>query len=453
MYECCSLSAQMETTDSISVQTFINNLTEYLTGSVSKQTSIIKLNSENLSIKGELHFLHSLKAWTCLLKHGNECNEKCATILHHSLHMRGVDLNGKSDDEVVKEAFEILVSTSDHWHIKIAQCSLEKERVCLYLNRLMLLTNAIKLAVQAGNDFGKNSLSDKAFYFKYYEDKESELTSTRLYHIKRVTEKILTIQGYRISDEESTNKYEFTTKSEGKVEESFKKYICGVVKNSKTNSKETKLSWEDHVLNKINELRELNEQKLFDTKENETHDEEFLNNIAKATAIFELLTVKPSRPVFIGHGVSADRSVTNNKGAPFILYNTARIASIIAKYNEKQLSGEYPKLQSIDETDFSYLKQEEEWELIFNFIVGYPQTIRDSLNYEFELQINPQVICLFLSRLCQKFSVYYRKVKILTEGYDHLIPVLTARLYMLHALQIVLKNTLEIFGINPVSHM
>lgn len=40
--------------------------------------------------------------------------------------------------------------------------------------------------------------------------------------------------------------------------------------------------------------------------------------------------------------------------------------------------------------------------------------INDCLKCEPNFHIYPQVICLFLSRLCQKFSVYYRKVRILT---------------------------------------
>lgn len=45
-------------------------------------------------------------------------------------------------------------------------------------------------------------------------------------------------------------------------------------------------------------------------------------------------------------------------GAPFILYNTARITAIIEKYNDKRLKGEYPNLPHINDVDFSLLNQE-----------------------------------------------------------------------------------------------
>lgn len=135
------------------------------------------------------------------------------------------------------------------------------------------------------------------------------------------------------------------------------------------------------------------------------------------------------------------------------MYNIARIIAIIEKYNHKRLKGEYPNLPHMNDIDFSLLKQEEEWELIYNFIIGYQQMLKDCLKYDPIFQVNPQVICIFLAKLCQKFSIYYRRIRILTEAYDHLIPTMNARLYMLHALQIVLQNTLALIDIIPVSRM
>lgn len=45
-------------------------------------------------------------------------------------------------------------------------------------------------------------------------------------------------------------------------------------------------------------------------------------------------------------------------GIPFILYNTARIAAIIKKYNEGISNGEYPELTNIEAVDFSVLDDE-----------------------------------------------------------------------------------------------
>lgn len=48
----------------------------------------------------------------------------------------------------------------------------------------------------------------------------------------------------------------------------------------------------------------------------------------------------------------------NVVGALFVLYNTARIAKIIAEYNLKVSCGDFPPLPNIDDVDFSQLHQE-----------------------------------------------------------------------------------------------
>lgn len=445
---------EMENSGFISLQTIIKDVIEHLTNGSCKNSSVIKVNNDNLLANGELHFIPSLKAWTSILQGDSRCsNEQCATILQHFLHMRGKQANGKTDADTAEEAFQFLISASENWSIKIKKCSLQRERVSIFLDRVPLTTNVIRMTVQNSPNFARCLAINKVFHFKSYHDEESELTTRRLGLIRKVTEKVLRTRGCQISNKEGAKKIIFTTKSEGEVEENCKKYICGVVKNLQSNTKETSLTWEEHVGNKINELEELNQEKYFEMEECSLNKKNLLKNMALAEVTFELLATKPSRPVFIGHKSTADRSMTNTKGASFVLYNTARIATIIEKYNVKRLKGEYPNLPDVNDVDFSMLQEEEEWELTYNFILGYQEMIRDCLTCESSFQTSPQVICLFLSRLCQKFSIYYRRIRILTESYDHLIPTMTARLYMLRALQTVLQNTLALLDIDSVSRM
>lgn len=56
-------------------------------------------------------------------------------------------------------------------------------------------------------------------------------------------------------------------------------------------------------------------------------------------------------------------------GAAFVLYNTARIATIIMKYNEKVSYGNYPSLPNIENVDFSQLHEEVQRTFLVNFIL------------------------------------------------------------------------------------
>jgi len=180
--------------------------------------------------------------------------------------------------------------------------------------------NSIKIALKYGKTFGRNLSTGKAFSLKYQSDAESDLTTQRLYLIKNVAAKILNLHGHVVLDEgNSSRKYIFTSKSEGLVAEGYKKYICGVVKNSQTNSKEICLSWQQYIKYKIIQLAKLNEHKLIGNKENEINDL-FLRNLANAVAIFELMAIKPSRSIVIeNNDLKNDRNITNTKGLVLLI--------------------------------------------------------------------------------------------------------------------------------------
>ncbi|XP_011340326.1 uncharacterized protein LOC105281063 isoform X2 [Ooceraea biroi] len=373
--------------------TFLNdNIIFHFTGCTPEKFSVVKVNHENLAVHGELYFLYSLKSWRSFVF----CVEGCTTILQHYAHTHRMR-KGDASTDVTEEILEHLILKSNNWPIKIARCMLQKERVCVFLNRRDIITNSIKMALDCGRTFGRKLSTGKAFSLKYQPDAESDLTTQRLHLILNVAAKVLHLQGHVVSDEgNSIGKYIFSSKSEGPVAEGYKKYICGVVKNSQSNSKEVCLSWQQYVEQKMNQVAESSKHELIGNKEAE-ENKRFLHNLASAIITFELIAVKPSRSVVIGNNNLEDnRNVTNTKGASFILYNTARISTIIAKYNEKVSREEYPSLPNIENVDFSQLQEE--------------------------------------------------------EG-DHLIPKVIARLYMLHALQIVLQNALDIFDIKMESRM
>lgn len=222
-----------------------------------------------------------------------------------------------------------MITSSSDWAIQIERYSLEKERICLFLHRVPLITNSIKTVIAFKHDFGR-ILSNQTFSFKTHRDNESELTTARLRLIQSVTERILDLRGCKVC-EESDFKFVFTTKSEGATEGSYAKYVCGVVKNSKFNSKETILMWEEYIRSKVNELKSLNEEKYFEAQCTAQMEDSFLKNVAQAMAKFELLSMKPSRPVLIGH-YGSDKTTTNMKGFYSFAHHTCFIISLNIKF-------------------------------------------------------------------------------------------------------------------------
>ncbi|KAL2720370.1 FHF complex subunit HOOK interacting protein 2A-like isoform X2 [Vespula squamosa] len=407
-----------------------------------------------LAATAYVKYHHSvLKLWKTVLVDKLNCNENCINILQHCAHIRNTELKQTEKINTNEKVFRSLILASKTWNLKITKCTLQNERVCLFLERPSVIKTIINTVIQKGPSFGRNTSIHENICLTFLPDEQSELTSMRLQLIKNISERILDLQGYCVCKSVCPNSIMLTSKSNREITENCKRYVCGVVKNSETNTKETTLTWSKYIYNKMETIMEVNEERYLHTSKQNTKNNSFFQNMAEATVTFELLAIKPSRPICINVHTSGDRNLTNTKGIPFILYNTARIAAIIKKYNEGISNGEYPELTNIETVDFSVLDDEDEWELIYNFIVGYSQAIENSIKHKPIFQICPQVLCMFLSRLCQKFSIYYRRIKILTEGYKHLYSKLIARIYMLKALEIILQNTLAIFDIESVSQM
>ncbi|XP_012287697.1 DALR anticodon-binding domain-containing protein 3 isoform X2 [Orussus abietinus] len=415
---------------SVQIRTLVDNILKELIGERIENVSVVKINSSNLSNNGDLSILINLCAWKDYIS--PEIEDELMNILEYYFY-RNEQFILHSSDETAEKVFEALIHSSRNWPLKIEKCTLQKERVCIFLNRPHAMATAIKTIIEFGSNYGRALSNEKNFAIEVLPDFESHLTNVRLHIIKDVTRNILRLQGYQIS-ENGHFKHILTVKSQGEIENNYKRIVCGVVKSSQMGTKEKELTWDMYITRIMDKLSHTVSQKFF--SENAMIDDyNDVLNIAKAVATFELLSVKPSRAVLLKADTNYIDNVINKKGGLFVLYNTVRIAAIFEKYNERRCKGMYPALTHIDDVDFSLLTQEEEWELVYNFILGYSKLIENGIRHEPTLEPCPQVVCAFLSQLCKMFSVYYCRFRVLTS------------------LQIVLHNALAILGIDRISHM
>ncbi|XP_078677206.1 DALR anticodon-binding domain-containing protein 3-like isoform X2 [Branchiostoma floridae x Branchiostoma belcheri] len=145
----------------------------------------------------------------------------------------------------------------------------------------------------------------------------------------------------------------------------------------------------------------------------------------------------------------------DNKGGAFILYNCARLATLFKHYQQDVQAGVYPDLPDISSVDLSLLKEEEEWELLFNFILPYPDLVQGTVGdiSNTRVKILTHQVCSFLIALSRDLSSYYRRVRVLLEPRVHLLPVMFARLHLLKGVQQVMHNGLSLLGIQPLAQM
>lgn len=70
---------------------------------------------------------------------------------------------------------------------------------------------------------------------------------------------------------------------------------------------------------------------------------------------FDLLRTKHTNVIPLDQLIAQS---STSKGAAFILYNVARLQSILNTFDEQVSSGAYNKLPTLDQIDFSLLKEE-----------------------------------------------------------------------------------------------
>ncbi|KYO25058.1 transmembrane prolyl 4-hydroxylase [Alligator mississippiensis] len=120
--------------------------------------------------------------------------------------------------------------------------------------------------------------------------------------------------------------------------------------------------------------------------------------------------------------------------------------------------GTYPALPPPPELDFSCLREEGEWLLLFNHILPFPELLQQAAQLPISssgirITANTEAVCRFLVQLSMDFSSYYNRVHILGEPLPHLFPPMLARLQLLSVVRNVLHSALATLHLPPLNQV
>lgn len=93
----------METWTGFCTRSIIDDILFHFTGDTHRNSSVIKVNCENLLANGELYFLCNVKAWRGLVA----CSNSCTNILQHLAHAHGAT-KGNTDADAAEEVIDII---------------------------------------------------------------------------------------------------------------------------------------------------------------------------------------------------------------------------------------------------------------------------------------------------------------------------------------------------------
>jgi len=129
---------------------------------------------------------------------------------------------------------------------------------------------------------------------------------------------------------------------------------------------------------------------------------------------------------------------TSDNPVYYVQYVHARISSIIRKSAEREISDIVTDGEGI-----AMLTQPEEVELM-KALARYPETIENSAKL-----MEPHRITFFLMNLASLFHAYYNKHRVLTDD----LVLSHGRLYLINAVQKVIRNGLTLLGVSAPERM
>ncbi|KAG9270909.1 DALR anticodon-binding domain-containing protein 3 [Astyanax mexicanus] len=229
--------------------------------------------------------------------------------------------------------------------------------------------------------------------------------------------------------------------------------ICGPVKTPGT-----QMSSAQYLQLRRAQMKEASEMKYGDQVEGQTWDD-IIRVMTCATVRFELLSTVHTSPVTLDVQREGGVSTKGPRGGVFVMYNCARLHTLFSSYEKGVEQGLYPEVPAGTELDFSALKEEGEWLLLFNYLIPFSELVDQSAQaLEAEgggarVNLRTEQVCRFLVSLSKDFSSYYNRVHVLGEPLPHLFNQMFCRLFLLRALRELYHSALHSLNLPPIPQL
>ncbi|NXK74396.1 DALD3 protein, partial [Amazona guildingii] len=184
---------------------------------------------------------------------------------------------------------------------------------------------------------------------------------------------------------------------------------------------------------------------------------EVIDTLTAAAVRFEMLSTAHRSQITLDLQDSSI-STKGTKSGAFVMYNCARLATLFHTFQQAVEQGTYPPLPPPSELNFSCLREEGEWLLLFNYLLPFPEVLQQAAQLPaptkgIRITANTEAVCKFLIQLSMDFSSYYNRVHILGEPFPHLFEQMFARLRLLAAVRDMFHSALDMLHLPPLSQI
>ncbi|CAH1175761.1 unnamed protein product [Phaedon cochleariae] len=417
------------------LENFIYLLQKFLITNSENDHKIIRKHTKRLQQSGDISFPLDIRNWYHLLDK-QLLNDGMVNIFDYG--MPGIDV----DKQIIQ-----LKEESTNWSIHIDKIVVENNEAFLFLERSQeLLRNVIEQVIECGHSYSSSKVIERTICLQTHpiieDHTEVDLSVLRLHLVKEVAKNFINKSTREIPEGSSVVHLLLNP-----IDDCTVNVLCGPVLNDKGVKSST--AAKDLYRTRSDDMKMMAYHKYHVPAVANQSWNTYFRKLGEASVTIEMLANKPQKPIKIT--VNDTRSA--NKGSSFIFYNCARLSALFKEFDKKTATSIYPELPNISDVDFSLLTQPEEWELFYVYIMQYPLVVKSCIRDIEKGFLNPQYLISFLTNLSSVFSVYYRRIRILTNPREHMFAVIHARIFLLKAVQIVFHDALELLNIEPIKEM
>ncbi|NWI12184.1 DALD3 protein, partial [Crypturellus soui] len=229
--------------------------------------------------------------------------------------------------------------------------------------------------------------------------------------------------------------------------------VCGPVKVTKPLSP---VGADEYLQLRRRQMHEASVMKYGELAQDEAWTE-VIDVLTAAAIRFEMLSTAHQSQIILDLE-DGSISTKGTKSGAFVMYNCARLATLFDTFQRAVERGTYPPLPPPEELNFSCLREEGEWLLLFNYLLPFPEVLEQAAELPppgkgIRITASTEAVCKFLIQLSMDFSSYYNRVHILGEPFPHLFEQMFARLQLMAAVRDMFHSALATLHLPPLTQI
>ncbi|XP_017050816.1 DALR anticodon-binding domain-containing protein 3 [Drosophila ficusphila] len=351
-----------------------------------------------------------------------------------------------------------LIAASQHWHLPLCEVGpIDKGRYVLHFDRRTVIRYVLNDILAKGFGYGRPQKTEQSPTiglqvkpFAGATDCALPMRQYRLQQLHNIVRRLIEYSSYQYVEARKEDTLWMAIEPEKCSKQRQEEHVClvsgPVLEPVKKTA--TKLTIGEYLGLRSTHMRLSAMHRDGYRPDDMGKMDALMYRLGHAAVIVDLFEVR--------HGTAA--TVVRNgqgstKGASHILYNSARVETLLRNFATLVQDKTYDPLPPLEAIDCSFLDGDIDWELIYVHLLKFPEVLETVMAQVRKGLCGVHLLVHFTDNLASAFSRYYHDKKVLLQNRPHLMPIVYARVYLVMAMRQVLNLALSLLGIEPVDYI